>query len=71
MWEIDSLTGTWQAAVLAVEERPAWRMSDRLAAATKHGRETWKLQVDGEQQAVLTASMVALSLDEIQMRQRS
>jgi hypothetical protein len=47
MWEIDSLIGTWQAAVLAAEERPAWRMSDRLAAATKHGRETRMLQVDG------------------------
>jgi hypothetical protein len=70
MWEIDSLTGTWQAAVLAAEERSAWRMSDRLAAATKHGRETRKLQ-DEEQQAVLTASAVALSLDEIQTRRRS
>jgi hypothetical protein len=47
MWEIDSLIGTWQAAVLAAKERPAWRMSDRLAAATKHGRETRMLQVDG------------------------
>jgi hypothetical protein len=47
MWEIDSLTGTWQAAMLAAEERPAWRMGDRLAAATTHGRDTQKLQVDG------------------------
>jgi hypothetical protein len=47
MWEIDSLIGTWQAVMLAAEERPAWHMGDRLAVATKHGRETRKLQVDG------------------------